>query len=69
MTVAGGPRCVWGTMAKDVGQMMDELRLDTARWRVELVQLRLAGYTETVKEVEKLIADAEMILARWESRH
>ena len=60
-----GPRT--GTMAKSIGEVMDDLREDVVRSKAELIRLRAQGVTPHVGKVEKFITDAEAILSRWES--
>lgn len=54
-------------MAKSITEMMDDLREDLARWRLELSRVRAEGHITSIRQLEKLISDAEFILARWEN--
>jgi hypothetical protein len=60
-----GPRT--GSMAKSISEVMDDLRQDVARWKAELICLRAQSVTPQIEKVEKFIADAEVVLSRWES--
>jgi ribosomal protein L29 len=54
-------------MAKSISEVMDDLRQDVARWKAELICLRAQSVTPQIEKVEKFIADAEVVLSRWES--
>lgn len=55
-------------MAKSVHHAMEELRQELAMMKQRIEQLRLEGRDlSAVEFLERWIADAEAVLARWDS--
>jgi ribosomal protein L29 len=54
-------------MSKSISEVMDDLRQDVVQWKVELIRLRAQNVALRIEKVEKFIADAEVIISRWES--
>ena len=55
------------TMARDPGEVMDELRRDVARWKLELTRISAdKRLSSAIEKLERAVADAEAVLARWD---
>ncbi|HUO02426.1 MAG TPA: hypothetical protein VMU31_06590 [Rhizomicrobium sp.] len=53
-------------MAKSVSQSMEELRQELAQMKQQLERMRLQGDLSNIDFLERWIADAEKVLARWD---
>jgi hypothetical protein len=52
-------------MAKSVGEVMDGLGQDVVLWKAEVVRMRAEGDFSTLERLEKIIANAELVLTTW----
>lgn len=53
-------------MAKNVHQAMEELRQELLQAKGQIEKLRAEGDFPSVQMLERWIADAETVLARWD---
>jgi hypothetical protein len=53
-------------MAKNITEVIDELRQEVVHWKEELARLRSEGSALAAEQMEKVIADAERVINRWD---
>jgi hypothetical protein len=54
-------------MAKSIDETIEELRQSVVRWKEQMVRLRSEGDVVMVARVEKVMADVESFIARWDN--
>ena len=52
---------------KNVENTIEGLRLDVARWKAEMADLKASGHHDLVKKVSGWIEEAEKVLAKWDA--
>lgn len=52
---------------RNANDVINGLRLDLARWKAELEDLRESGQADLADKVSGWIAEAEKVIAKWDA--